>query len=200
MRSTRREFLKLIGALITTAGAQTIFGENALSENSIIGGANVLPWSGDDFILDYPYQSFADEPYPFCQMVMAESPYMISGRYKPDMGSVLTVYHPFKGGALGRDRLLSLNREEFASSLVSQLSTLMEPFQNNLECIDVTRWGHAICVPKPGLATAIDEVNHHSIEWISYAHSTAGGGQAFGGAYSAARRAADRCLKGRFGS
>jgi len=146
-------------------------------------------------VLQYPYQSFADEPYPFCQMAMAEAPYQLSGRYKPEMGSVLTVYHPYASGPAARHEVLTLNADQFANSMVAQLSQLFEPLQNNLEQIEITRWGHAIMVPKPGLSSVLNKANQVTSDWMTFAHSSAGGGQSLEGALAAARNAADRCLK-----
>ncbi len=54
-----------------------------------------------------PFQSFAGAEYPFGQMILAEAPYEIAGTYRPDMGSVLTVYVPYCSGASGRARLMA---------------------------------------------------------------------------------------------
>lgn len=145
-------------------------------------------------VLDYPYQSFADEPYPFGQLIMAEAPYMAAGKYNPDMGSVLTVYHPFGHGPTGRARLLAAQKEQLASSLIPQLSKLLEPLQNNLDEVVFTRWGHAGVVPRPGIAKTIQEIKQQT-NWMTYAHSTASGSASFEGAVLSARMAADRCLK-----
>jgi protoporphyrinogen oxidase len=146
-------------------------------------------------VLQLPYQNFADEPYPFCQMVMAEAPYQATGRYKPEMGSVLTVYHPFQHGPAGRASLLTMDREGLAGSMIEQLAKLYEPLQNNLELVEITRWGHALIVPSAGLSEILNKANQYSTEWLTYAHSSAGGGQSFEGALGAARNAADRCLE-----
>ena len=146
-------------------------------------------------VLQCPYQSFADDAYPFSQMVLAEAPYQAAGKYKPDMGSVLTVYHPFLHGSVGRRQLLNLEREQFASSLVAQVTSLFEPLQNNLDQIEITRWGHAVMVPRPGLSSILNKANQYTTPWMTFAHSSAGGGQSLEGALSAARNAADTCLK-----
>ncbi|MBX9724190.1 MAG: FAD-dependent oxidoreductase, partial [Candidatus Obscuribacterales bacterium] len=146
-------------------------------------------------VLQYPYLSYADEPYPFCQMIMAEAPYQLSGRYKPEMGSVLSVYHPYEFGPVGRSKVLMLNRDDFASNMVADLSRLFEPLQNNLEQIEITRWGHAIIVPKPGLSEVLNKANQVTTDWMTFAHSSASGGQSLSGALGAARNAASRCLE-----
>jgi protoporphyrinogen oxidase len=146
-------------------------------------------------LLQYPFQSFADEPYPFGQMVMAEAPYQATGRYKPEMGSVLTVYHPFEHSPVGRAQVMKLGREEFAASMIAQLCRLFEPLENNLELVEITRWGHAGTVPKPGISAVLNKSNQYTTEWMTFAHSSAGGGQSLDGALSAARNAADRCLQ-----
>jgi hypothetical protein len=146
-------------------------------------------------VLQYPYQSFADEPYPFCQMTMAEAPYELSGRYKPEMGSVLTVYHPLECGPVGRHELMMLKRDEFAASMVTELSRLFEPLQSNLDQIEITRWGHAFIVPKPGLSAVLHTANQLNNDWMTFAHSSAGGGQSLEGALEAAHSASNRCLK-----
>ncbi len=145
-------------------------------------------------VLQNPYQSFADEPYPFGQMVMAEAPYLANNAYKPGMGSVLTVYHPFGHGAAGRARLLAAQKDELAASLIAQLSKLLEPIQNNLEQVVFTRWGHSGIVPRPGLHQIMQNIKQQN-DWMTFAHSTASGGASFEGAVMSGRMAADRCLK-----
>lgn len=143
-----------------------------------------------------PYQSFADAPFPFGQMVLAEAPYEAQGRYKSEMGSVLTVYHPFEHGTAGRAQMLGEdNPESKAESLIGDLSKLIEGFQGNLEQVVLTRWGHALILPKPGMAPLMTEIQGLDPDWLSFAHSSARGGPSLEGAISAAHYAAERCLK-----
>ena len=142
-----------------------------------------------------PYQSFADEPYSFGQMVLAEAPYETLGKYRADMGSVLTVYHPYEHGPTGRAQMLGEDdREKVAESLIGELGKLIDGFQDNLEQVVLTRWGHALILPKPGMAPLVTEIQGLDPEWLSFAHSSARGGPSLEGAINAARYAADRCL------
>ncbi len=146
-------------------------------------------------VFQNPYQSFADEPYPYGQMVMAEAPYQATGRYKPEMGSVLTVYHPYEHGPMGRAQLLAEDdREKLADSLIQQLNTMIEGFQGSLDQVVLTRWGHAFSVPSTTSRSIRSQIQGMDPEWMSFAHSSSRG-QSFEGAVASARYAADRCLK-----
>jgi len=145
-------------------------------------------------VFNNPYQSFADGNFPFSQMIMAETPYQIKGSYKPEMGSVLTVYHPFCTGAAGRARLLGTDRKKLAESLVKRLGELVEGFQGSLEEVVLTRWGHAFVIPRAGVSEALSEIKGVNPEWMTFAHSTAAGYQSLGGAIHSAKYASDRCL------
>ncbi len=142
-----------------------------------------------------PFQSYADASYPFGQMVLAELPYELSGRYRPEMGSVLTVYIPYCTGAAGRVRLLTEERARLAESLVSNMNKLVDGFDGALEHIVLTRWGHAFPIARPGVAQQIAQIKDIKLDWMTFAHSTATGSQSFEGAVQAARRAADLCLR-----
>lgn len=145
-------------------------------------------------VFQNPYQSFADEPYPFGQMVMAEAPYQATGRYKPEMGSVLTVYHPYEHGPMGRAQLLADDdRDRLADSLIQQLNTMIEGFQGSLDQVVLTRWGHAFTVPSTTSRSIRSQIKGMDPEWMSFAHSSSRG-QSLEGAVSSARYAADRCL------
>jgi protoporphyrinogen oxidase len=142
-----------------------------------------------------PFQSYADASYPFGQMVLAESPYELSGSYRPEMGSVLTVYVPYCTGAAGRVRLLAEQREHLAESLVSDMNRLVDGFDGALEQVVLTRWGHAFPIPRPGVAQKLAQIKDVKLDWMTFAHSTATGSQSLEGAIQAARRAADLCLR-----
>lgn len=146
-------------------------------------------------ILQYPYQSFADSPFPFTQMIMAEAPYIAGDRYNENMGSVLTVYHPFNFGPTGRAQMLTLQKEKLAASLIAQLSSLMEPLKDKVEQVELTRWGHAVLVPRPGISSILNKSNQYTTDWMTFAHSSASGGQSLEGALSSAKNAADSCLQ-----
>ena len=141
-----------------------------------------------------PYQSFADAPFPFGQMVLAEAPYEAMGKYKQEMGSVLTIYHPFEHGPLGRVQLLEKESHTLAESLIGELSKLVDEFRDNLEEVVFTRWGHAYIVPKAGTSNLMAGIQGLDPEWMTLAHSSVRGGPSLEGAVLAARYAADRCL------
>lgn len=144
-------------------------------------------------VLQSPYQSFADEPYPFGQMVMAEAPYIAANKYKPEMGSVLTIYHPFSHGPSGRAKLLAANKEQLAEALIPQLCKLLEPIDKQVEEVVFTRWGHSGIVPRPGVSSTLHQIKQES-NWMTFAHSTASGGASLEGAIASGRMAANRCL------
>lgn len=145
-------------------------------------------------VMKNPYQSFADEPLPFCQLVMAEAPYEAMSKYKPEMGSVLTVYHPYQHGPAGRAQMMMDQKERLAESMLSQLEKLLEPLEGNLEQVVLTRWGHALIVPKVGISDLLAETQGKDPDWMTLAHSSSKGGPSMEGAILAARYAADRCL------
>ncbi len=148
-------------------------------------------------VFDNPYQSFADSAYPFCQMVLAEAPYIQSGKYKSDMGSVLTLYHPYQHGPAGRAQMLVQNKDELASSLTTKLEELIPGFKGSLEQVVLTRWGHAMIIPKPGVSAILTGIQGLDPGWMTLAHSSARGGPSFEGAVLSGRYAADRCLAGK---
>jgi protoporphyrinogen oxidase len=95
------------------------------------------------------YDNFVCSPFTFADIVIAETPYQLSDSYKPDMGSVLTVYQPYTPGSEGRPLLFVGDRKQFASSIYEQISKLVDHLDANLEEIVLTRWGHAMVVSGP---------------------------------------------------
>lgn len=95
------------------------------------------------------YDSFVSPPFSFADLIVAETPYLMTNSYEPEMGSVLTIYQPYPGGSEGRTLLLEGNREKFASSLSNQLDTLVPGFGKSVDEIVLTRWGHAMAVVGP---------------------------------------------------
>jgi hypothetical protein len=96
------------------------------------------------------YDCFVGSPYTFADITIAETPYMKTNTYKPEMGSVLTVYQPYPNGTDGRVLFMSDNRDEMASSVVKQLETLVPGFLAAVDEVVLTRWGHALAIAGPG--------------------------------------------------
>lgn len=140
------------------------------------------------------YDNWAGIPFSFTDIILAETPYLQTHSYKPDMGSVMTVYQPYPPSSPGRALLLAGNRQEFADTLTSQLGKLVEHFNNNFEEVVLTRWGHAMVVPVPSFFTKLAKLQALDTEPILLAHNSTAGLPAAESAFAAARRAADRAL------
>ncbi len=77
--------------------------------------------------------------------------------------------------------------------MVAQLSQLFEPLQNNLEQIEITRWGHAIMVPKPGLSSVLNKANQVTSDWMTF--DTAVPVETTLEGAGSSSKCGDRCLK-----
>jgi protoporphyrinogen oxidase len=141
------------------------------------------------------YDNWVGKPFSFADITIAETPYVMNNTYNKGMGSVLTLYQPYPQGSPGRALLMIGNRQEFASSLVSQLAKLVQHLSTNLEEVVLTRWGHAMAVPEPGYFQRLRKI--HAAEGngvFSLAHSSMQGLPSAEAAITAARIAADRAL------
>jgi protoporphyrinogen oxidase len=143
---------------------------------------------------DGSYDNWAGSPLTFADFTIAETPYQALGQYKPEMGSVLTVYQPYPPSSSGRATLMAGNREELASQLVNQLVCLVPQFQDNLEEVVFSRWGHAIAVPVPTFFAKLSKLKALNNGPIVFAHNSTQGLPSAESAMMAARRAASLVL------
>ncbi len=136
------------------------------------------------------YDNWVGSPFTFSDFVVAETPYLEAGTYKPEMGSVLTVYNPYPASSAGRGILLMGDKEELSAKLVDQLEKLVEHFQGNLEEVVLSRWGHAMVVASPSFFSKISKLASLDTGPIILAHCSTAGLPAAESAIIAARRAA----------
>ncbi len=141
------------------------------------------------------YDNWVGSPFTFADVIIAETPYIATQTYKPEMGSVLTVYQPYSNLSAGRGLLLQGDREAFATSLVAQLSKFVAQFERNLEEVVLTRWGHAMAIARPGLFAKLAEIQAMDTGPVTLAHNSMSGLPSVESAISAARFAADKALK-----
>ena len=141
------------------------------------------------------YDNWVGSPFTFSDVIIAETPYLATHTYKPEMGSVLTVYQPYSNQSQGRPLLLQGDREAFASSLIAQISKLVAQFQGNLDELVLTRWGHAMAIARPGMFAKLAQIQAGDTGPVSLAHNSMAGLPSAESAITAARFAADRALK-----
>lgn len=141
------------------------------------------------------FDNWFGSPFTFTDMVVAETPYQMQGHYKPEMGSVLTVYQPYAPGTEGRTLLFEGDREKFARSIVSQLTPVLGPLESWLDQVVLTRWGHAMAVTGPGYYQQMTRILNNQSDNYSLAHSSFYGLPCLESAVKGARVAADRALK-----
>lgn len=148
-------------------------------------------------IFSSSFDNFFGAPFSFADMTIAETPYMLTKQYKPQMGSVLTVYQPYASGSQGRTILGGDDREKIARPIVDQVSKLMTAgaLEANLEQVVLSRWGHAMAIPVPGYYNRIGKIATMDDNNYSLAHSSLQGLPSAEAAVYAARRAANRALK-----
>ncbi len=140
------------------------------------------------------FDNWVGSPFSFADAILAESLYEATGSYRADMGSVLTVYQPYAPASSGRSLLLDGNRQELARSLVTELLRLVDQFDSNLEEVVLTRWGHAMVVPCPGLFARISRLRSTDNDPVILAYSGTEGLPCTEAAIAAGRRAALACL------
>lgn len=126
-------------------------------------------------VFEQSYDCFTASPEGFTDLVVAEAPYIASNQYKPEMGSVLTVYQPYSPGSPGRALMLAGDRAMFARKITEQLESLIDKFLPAMEEMVLTRWGHAIAIPGPGYFSRLNKINL-MLPGLSLAHSSLAGG------------------------
>lgn len=151
-------------------------------------------------LLDKPvfqeaYDNWLPSPYTISDVVVADTPYKLAGKYKPGMGSVLTAYHPWEPGSEGRTLLLEGDRTKLSSQVHEQMQTFISTLDEHLVEMVLTRWGHALAVPTPGYYARIAKLLSSYQGSYSLAHSTFHGMPCTESAIRGARYAADRVLR-----
>ncbi|MBS1997774.1 MAG: NAD(P)-binding protein [Cyanobacteria bacterium SZAS LIN-2] len=141
------------------------------------------------------YDNFVAPPFDFTDLTVAETPYLKNNTYKPNMGSVLTVYHPWQPGTMGRAVLQEGNRQKLAADLVGSLGELIPGLKDNIDKIIMTRWGHAINIAQVGYYGRISKINSTFGDSYTLSHSSLQGIQCIESAILAGNLAADRALK-----
>lgn len=144
-------------------------------------------------LFDGEFDNFLAAPFSIADITRAEIPYVMSGHYKEQMGSVLTVYRPYEPGSEGRTVLLQGDRKKLARSVMSDLEKIVPNLQGSVEKVVLSRWGHALAVTRPKYFSYLAELHKLETESFSLAHSSAhglpGAESAVAGAIWASRRA-----------
>jgi protoporphyrinogen oxidase len=141
------------------------------------------------------YDNFVAPPFGFTDFTVAETPYLKNNTYKDAMGSVLTVYHPWQPGTMGRAVLTEGNRPKLAGEIVTALGELIPDLDANIEKVILTRWGHAINICQLHFYERISKINAGFGDSYTLAHSSLQGIQCIESAMAAGRLAASRALK-----
>lgn len=142
------------------------------------------------------YDNFFNSPFTIADVVVADTPYMLAGKYNQTMGSVLTVYRPWEPSTEGRPLLLEGDKSRFAKGIHGQIAQFVETLDDHLEEVALSRWGHAIAVPGPGYYARLAKLARltESAQY-SLAHSSVHGMPGTEAAIRGARYAADRALR-----
>lgn len=141
------------------------------------------------------YDCFVSPPFSFADITVAETPYMMTNSYKPEMGSVLTVYQPYANGPEGRAQLLMGDRQAFAESITKQMEKLVPGFFKGIDEVILTRWGHALAVVGPGYFSRLAKIQGKQASSYSLAHSSIWGWPAAESAIRGGKTAAERAMK-----
>lgn len=126
-------------------------------------------------VLEGSYDNYLPAPYEIGDVTIAETPYVLNGTYKPEMGSVLTVYVPYDAGSTGRTLLYQGNKKKLASSIMTELTKAIPPIKDNVEEVVLSRWGHALAVARPQYFKYVGELMSFENNSFSFAHSSTHG-------------------------
>lgn len=126
-------------------------------------------------VIEGSYDNYLPAPYEIGDITLAETPYMLNGTYKPEMGSVLTLYVPYEAASPGRTLLYQGNKKKLAAELMAELTKLFPAVKDNVEEVVLSRWGHALAVAKPQYFKYIGELLKFENDSLSFAHSSAHG-------------------------
>ncbi len=146
-------------------------------------------------LFDGTYDNFLPPSFEIADITPAETPYMMNGSYKPDMGSVLTCYTPYEPGSIGRTVLYQGDKKKMASDVLTQLYKLLPSLKGNVNEVVLTRWGHAMAVTKPQYYKYVGELQAMETSSFSFAHSSAHGLPSAEAAIQGAKHAAEKARK-----
>lgn len=181
----------LVSARITTGMSDTT---KALLLSFKYGAYLVANFCMKKKVFNGSYDNWVGAPFTFTDVITAETPYIDSNSYKPSMGSVLTMYHPWTPGSEGRGLLFEGDRERFSTDLVEQMHKLVPQFDANLEKVVLSRWGHAMVVARPGFFKLVQKLQAEKTGSYILAHNSMHGLPCAESAIGAARHAADVAL------
>jgi len=126
-------------------------------------------------IFESSFDNFLPTSYEIGDITIAETPYMMNGTYKPEMGSVLTVYVPYEAASQGRTVLYQGNKKKLAGSIMTELTKAIPQLKGNVEEVILSRWGHALAVARPQYFKYVGELMSFENDSLSFAHSSAHG-------------------------
>jgi oxygen-dependent protoporphyrinogen oxidase len=149
----------------------------------------------DKAVFDGGYDNFVHGDMPFCDFVQADFPYRLNKTYKPGAGYVLTIYSPYSPSSSGRAVLMSGNREKLAADFANTIETFASGSKKHLNQVILTRWGHAMVVPRPGSFTKMGKLKSLQADNFTIAHSSSQGLPCAESAIMAGTFAANRALK-----
>jgi hypothetical protein len=141
------------------------------------------------------FDNWLPSKYSFPDITIANTVYDKNGHYKKEMGQVLTIYSPFSAGSEGRSLLLQGDKERFSLDLRKQLvGFLGQEFENSLEKVQLSRWGHAMAITGPDYFKRMKKVLAGQTNSYSFAHSSYHGLPAAESAIVGGITAANRAL------
>ncbi len=146
-------------------------------------------------VFEGAYDNFLSSPFQIADITVAETPYMMTGKYKEEMGSVLTVYIPYDAGSPGRTLLFQGDRQKFSASILAELEKIVPGITGSIEEIVLTRWGHSMAVARPNYCKYIAELHGFENDSFTFAHSSAHGLPGIEAAAAGAKSAVERALK-----
>lgn len=148
-------------------------------------------------VFDGAYDNWLATPFEISDITVAETPYMMAGSYKENMGSVLTIYTPYDAGSPGRTLLFQGDKRKFAGSIMAELEKVIANLDGNIEEIVLTRWGHSMAVARPQYIKYLVELHGFENDAFSFAHSSAHGLPGIEAATAGGKFAAQRARKTR---
>lgn len=151
-------------------------------------------------VFDATYDNFLPVPFEIADITAAETPYMMNGSYKADMGSVLTCYSPYEPGSTGRTMLYQGDKKRLAAGVMTQLYKLAPELKDHVDEVILSRWGHAMAITKPQYFKYVGELQTLESDSYSFAHSSAHGLPSAEAAVQGAKHAAEKAKKLRVSS
>lgn len=142
------------------------------------------------------YDNWFSSPFTIADIAIAETPYIRTNSYKPEMGSVLTVYQPWEPGSAGRTLLLQGDRPKMAGVVHDELKQFLSDLDKYLEEIVLARWGHAMVVAGPGYFARLLRIANAQTGPLILAHNSMQGLPCAESAIRAARLAATKAKEG----